>query len=245
MWSVGSSSSPPMMSNYTGNGNYNGSSVYLGNGLSTAAKKSSTMPHSPPWDVGTTSRSNATMRYTDRWNSMHRNEMMAMRSSTRRQWSWGSLVYGMFVCGCCNVGGLFFGSIATVIAMLQYTDHKSADYSRAARKRRISLCLSSVGLILGLMTLAVLLLLYFFLPSVHIAVNDIFSSIQTSVRQRNITSSGQGNSSSNAKTSTWLHRYALGVVILLDIFNHRAVKEYIIKWRAYLSEDWWEILLCD
>lgn len=204
MWSGESSSHPPgMMSQHNGGGGsippmmssqYNGSN-FTSNGLSTAARKASTMPHSPPWDVGT-NRSSATLRYTDRWSNMHHNDLLTLRANRGREWSWGSLVYAMFVCGFCNIGGFFCGTIATVSAMTSYVDHKVGDYKRSAKKRRISLCLSSLGLLFGLASIAVLLLLYFLMPDFNEAVNEAFTSIQTSVTQHNVTETTDNSSQS-------------------------------------------------
>ena len=197
MWNSGDPSCqpPPMMSQY------NGSNFASNNGLSnTAARKASTMPHSPPWDIGT-ARSSATLRYTDRWTNMHHNDLLAMQASRSRPWSWGSLVYAMFVCGCCNIGGFCCGTIATVTAMTSYVDHKVGDYKRAAKKRRISLCLSSLGLIFGLSIIAVLLLLYFLLPEFNKIVNDAFTSVHTNIKKHNVTDTEGDNS---PQSGTWL-----------------------------------------
>lgn len=79
----------------------------------------------------------------------------------QQHWSWGSLIYSLFVCVFCNVSGLLCGTVAAIISMLAYTDHKTADYTHSIKKRKVSLCCSTVGLVLGVLVIAGTVVLYF------------------------------------------------------------------------------------
>jgi len=168
MWSV---DTPPPVPPYNTNG---------------MGRKCATLPQQP-WDAQTvtTSPNNNTLRF-DRWPMG--NDVIAVRTNVRKPWSWCTLSYAIFSCCCCNIGGAFFGSLSIIIAMLSYTDHKATDYHRASKKRRTSLCLSSVGVVLGLIGITILLLIYFLVPSVNEAVNNALTSFDIKMVSRNVTS---------------------------------------------------------
>lgn len=146
------------------------------NSYPTASRRSNTLSNPAPWEVSHPPSKAGTLHNQDRWATLRGNELIALRG-TSKSWSWCSMIYSVFTCCCCNIGGSIFGTIAVILSILSYTDHKVHDYKSSSKKRRIAVCLASVGVVIGVLGLTLFLLAYFYVPGINTSINSIFQSL--------------------------------------------------------------------